>query len=68
MCIRDSIGLTRTFSPGKNELYPSWQGMQYMRDMMEGRVQVPAYANARYPELTFTDVRAYLGRQGFPKT
>jgi len=32
------IKLTRFFSPSKKELYPAWQGMQYMRDMMEGRI------------------------------
>src|SRR5690606_6496965 len=32
------IRLTKFFSPSKKELYPAWQGMQYMRDMMEGRI------------------------------
>lgn len=58
------IGVTRTLSPGKGELYPPWQGMQYMRDMMEGRVQPAAYDNDRYPGLSFTSVRAYLLSRG----
>ena len=31
------IGITRFFAPGEHSLYPAWQGMQYMRDMMQGR-------------------------------
>jgi uncharacterized protein YbjT (DUF2867 family) len=54
------IKITRFFSPSKNDLYPAWQGMQYMRDMMEGRVIFQSYDHGRYPHLQRTSVREYL--------
>jgi nucleoside-diphosphate-sugar epimerase len=55
--------LTKTikfFNPAKQELYPAWQGMQYMRDMMSGRAKVATYDNDRYPEIKWTTVRDLL--------
>lgn len=54
------IKLTRFFSPSKNELYPPWQGMQYMRDMMEGRIIFQKYDNYRYPNIKWTTVKDFL--------
>ena len=54
------INLTRFFSPSKNELYPAWQGMQYMRDMMEGRVIFQKYDNDRYSKIKWTSIKDYL--------
>jgi uncharacterized protein YbjT (DUF2867 family) len=54
------IKLARFFSPGKTELYPAWQGMQYMRDMMEGRVDVTKNDNARYSSMLWTNAKEYL--------
>ena len=54
------IKLTRLFSPSKNELYPAWQGMQYMRDMMEGRIVFQKYENERYPNIKWTAVKEFL--------
>ena len=54
------INLTRFFSPSKNELYPAWQGMQYMRDMMEGRIIFQEYDNNRYPGIHWTSVKEFL--------
>ena len=54
------IKLTRFFSPSPNELYPAWQGMQYMRDMMEGRIIFQAYENQRYPNIHWTSVKTFL--------
>ncbi len=31
------ITVARTVAPGEKELYPAWQGMQYMRNMFDGR-------------------------------
>jgi uncharacterized protein YbjT (DUF2867 family) len=50
------IGIARTLAPGKNELYPAWQGMQYMRDMVEGHAQMTHTDNARYADLRWTSV------------
>jgi nucleoside-diphosphate-sugar epimerase len=57
------IKITKTLSPPSNDLYPAWQGMQYMRDMMEGRVRIDGYANNRYPDMAWTTIRSYLKSQ-----
>lgn len=54
------INATRFFSPSKKELYPAWQGMQYMRDMMEGRIIFQKYDNDRYHNLHWTSVKEFL--------
>ncbi|MBC7743800.1 MAG: NmrA family NAD(P)-binding protein [Flavobacterium sp.] len=54
------IKVTRFFSPAKTELYPAWQGMQYMRDMMEGRIIFQKYDNDRYPTIRWTSVEDFL--------
>jgi uncharacterized protein YbjT (DUF2867 family) len=54
------ITLARTLAPGKKELYPAWQGMQYMRDMVEGRAHIGHYDNDRYPGLRWTTVKDML--------
>ena len=56
-----AIKMARFFSPSPTELYPAWQGMQYMRDMMEGRIIFQKYDNNRYPNLKWTTVKNYLG-------
>ena len=48
------------FSPAKKDLYPIWQGMQYMRDMMEGRVKINSYDNNRYEDIDWTKVKDLL--------
>lgn len=57
------IKLTRLFSPSKNELYPAWQGMQYMRDMMEGMIVFQKYKNERYPNIKWTSVKEFLTKE-----
>lgn len=55
------INVTKLFSPGKNKIYPPWQGMQYMRDMMEGRIELQmAYSNQRYDNRQFIGVKEFL--------
>ncbi|MBC7614587.1 MAG: NmrA family NAD(P)-binding protein [Pedobacter sp.] len=57
------IKLTRFFSPSKNELYPAWQGMQYMRDMMEGRIIFQKYDNNRYSNIKWTSIKDFLNKE-----
>ncbi len=57
------IKLTRLFSPSKNELYPAWQGMQYMRDIMEGRIVFQKYENERYPNIKWTSAKEFLKKE-----
>jgi nucleoside-diphosphate-sugar epimerase len=52
--------IARTVAPGKKELYPAWQGMQYMRDMLDDRGKIEIYDNDRYPGLHWTTVREML--------
>lgn len=54
------IKIIKFFSPSPNELYPVWQGMQYMRDMMEGRVIFQNYDNDRYSTIRWTTVKDFL--------
>ena len=54
------IKITRFFSPSKNDLYPAWQGMQYMRDMMEGRIVFQKYDNDRYSKIKWTSIKQFL--------
>jgi nucleoside-diphosphate-sugar epimerase len=53
------IRLTKLFVSGKNELYPPWQGMQYMRDMMEGRIEIGKNQNNDY-KVNWISVEKYL--------
>jgi len=54
------IKITRAVSPGVRELYPAWQGMQYMRGMFDGRAKLEPLDNDRYPDLRWTTVREVL--------
>jgi uncharacterized protein YbjT (DUF2867 family) len=58
------IEVARTVAPGKGELYPPWQGMQYMRDMFDGRAKLDPLDNDRYPGLQWTTAREVLSRRG----
>jgi len=54
------IKIARTVAPGENELYPAWQGMQYMRKMFDGRAKLEPLDNARYPDIRWTSARDVL--------
>lgn len=54
------IKIAKKFSKDNGELYPAWQGMQYMRDMMEGQVKINSYDNDRYPDMHWTTVKEFL--------
>ncbi len=54
------IKIARVVAPGGNELYPAWQGMQYMRNMFEGRAKLEPLDNNRYPAIRWTTVRDFL--------
>lgn len=43
------IKVARTLAPGEKEIYPAFQGMQYMRNMMDQRATLTALDNDRYP-------------------
>jgi nucleoside-diphosphate-sugar epimerase len=54
------IRIARTVAPGNNELYPVWQGMQYMRNMFDGRAKLEPLDNDRYPGFSWTTIRDVL--------
>ncbi|MBI4763904.1 MAG: NmrA family NAD(P)-binding protein [Deltaproteobacteria bacterium] len=54
------IKVARFFNPGGKELYPPWQGMQYMRNMFSGLPKLEPLDNDRYPGLRWTTVRDVL--------
>jgi nucleoside-diphosphate-sugar epimerase len=54
------ITIARVIAPGRNELYPAWQGMQYMRDMFDGRAGLDPLDNDRYPGLRWTTAQDVL--------
>lgn len=54
------IKTAKLISPGKTDLYPAWQGMQYMRNMIDKRSKLSSLDNIRYPELKWTSVEEML--------
>ncbi|MES2592569.1 MAG: NmrA family NAD(P)-binding protein [Bacteroidota bacterium] len=51
------IKITKKLSPGKTELYPAWQGMQYMRNMIDERATLKTIDNKRYSDIKWTTVK-----------
>jgi hypothetical protein len=56
------IKVARFFSAGEQELYPAWQGMQYMRDMLDGRAAMQRLDNDRYPNMHWTRASEVLSK------
>ena len=54
------IKVTKLFSPAKTDLYPAWQGMQYMRNMMDKRANLKTTDNNRYADMKWTTVKELL--------
>ena len=55
------IKTTRTLMPAEEEVFPPWQGMQYLRNMLSGRGKLDPLDTHRYPEIRFTTVREVVG-------
>ena len=58
--INTIIKVAKFFGRNSKDLYPAWQGMQYMRDMMEGRAERDVHANDRYKNIHWTSVKEFL--------
>jgi len=54
------IKIAHTFAPGGNQVFPAWQGMQYMRNMFDGRAKLEPLDNDRYPGIRWTTARDVL--------
>jgi nucleoside-diphosphate-sugar epimerase len=59
------IKITKTLAAGKGELYPAWQGMQYMRDMMDERGKIDYFNNNRYDGLKWKTVKEFLLEENY---
>jgi uncharacterized protein YbjT (DUF2867 family) len=54
------ISVARAFDRKQQEVFPPWQGMQYMRDMYSGLAKLEPLDNGRYPDLVWTSVREVM--------
>jgi nucleoside-diphosphate-sugar epimerase len=54
------IKVTRRLVPAPGEVFPPWQGMQYLHNMFTGLPKLEPLDNDRYPELKWTQVREVL--------
>ena len=56
------INLTKTFAPAKKEVFPAWQGMQYLHDMLTGLPKHRQLDNDRYPEIEWSSVKSVIAK------
>ncbi|KAI3398387.1 hypothetical protein diail_9479 [Diaporthe ilicicola] len=63
--LEGASGFMRRFSigGGEQDVFPAWQGMQYMVDMFSGEGRLDPLDNARYPELKWTKAEDFLAQQ-----
>ncbi|WP_322895517.1 MULTISPECIES: NmrA family NAD(P)-binding protein [unclassified Yoonia] len=54
------IRIAQKAAPSQGEVFPAWQGMQYLRDMMSGRGQLQQHDNARYGKVDWADIRSMI--------
>ena len=54
------IYVTKALLPISDDVFPPWQGMQYLHNMFTGRLKLTPLDNARYPEIRWTSVREVL--------
>jgi nucleoside-diphosphate-sugar epimerase len=54
------IKLTRRLAPAPKEVFPPWQGMQYLHNMFTGLPKFASLDNDRYPDIKWTKVRDVL--------
>ncbi|WP_254509492.1 hypothetical protein [Anatilimnocola floriformis] len=54
--------IARLLRPASQEVYPAWQGMQYMRAMLDGLGLLEPLDNKRYPELGWTSIESLLAK------
>ncbi|WP_083325799.1 NmrA family NAD(P)-binding protein [Hymenobacter coccineus] len=54
------IRATRRLAPVPQEVFPHWQGMQYLHNMFTGAPKLAPLDNARYPDIRWTPLREVL--------
>jgi len=58
--LQTMIKITRFLFPAKKEVFPAWQGMQYMHNMFTGLPKLSPLDNDRYPNLKWTSLKSVL--------
>jgi uncharacterized protein YbjT (DUF2867 family) len=54
------IKVTKALTPASDEVFPAWQGMQYLHNMLSGAVKLNPLDNNRYPEIKWTSISEVL--------
>ena len=54
------IKVTKALMPASDDVFPPWQGMQYLHNMFTGRPKLAPLDNARYPDIRWTSVQEVL--------
>jgi hypothetical protein len=54
------IKVTKALMPTSDDVFPPWQGMQYLHNMFTGLPKLAPLDNGRYPEIRWTPVREVL--------
>lgn len=54
------IAFMKRVMPAKDQVYPPWQGMQYMHNMFGGRAKLEPLDNDQYGRVEWTSIRAIL--------
>ncbi|ANE53369.1 NmrA family protein [Flavisolibacter tropicus] len=58
--LQSMISITRTLFPKKKEVFPPWQGMQYLHNMLSGKAKLLPLDNERYTGIHWTSVKEIL--------
>jgi uncharacterized protein YbjT (DUF2867 family) len=58
--LQTMIKITRTLLPKKKEVFPPWQGMQYLHNMFTGLPKLAPLDNNRYADIHWTSVQEIL--------
>jgi len=61
--LQTMIRITRVLLPKKSEVFPPWQGMQYLHNMFTGLPKLTPLDNNRYPNIHWTSVQEVLSKQ-----
>jgi nucleoside-diphosphate-sugar epimerase len=61
--LKTMIRITRTLMPQKKEVFPPWQGMQYLHNMLSGLPKLNPLDNNRYSGIRWTTVQEVLTKR-----
>lgn len=58
--LQTMINITRKLLPKEKEVFPPWQGMQYLHNMFTGLPKLQLLDNHRYPNIRWTSIAEVL--------